>query len=77
MPAGVQPGGVLTATSGRLPRIADTPMPPCCLPPSMASVPTSAIPRRSPCSACPRLREARTRNSAYRRVCARELRLAV
>jgi len=31
------------------------------LPPSMASVPTSAIPRRSPCSACPCLREARTR----------------
>jgi len=57
----LQPGGVLIATSGRLARIADTPMPPCCLPPSMASVPTSAIPRRSPCSACPCLREACTR----------------
>jgi hypothetical protein len=57
----LQPGGVLTATSGRLPRIADTPVPPCCLPPSMASVPTSAIPRRSPCYACPCLREACTR----------------
>ncbi len=57
----LQPGGVLIATSGRLARIADTPMPPCCPPPSMASVPTSAIPRRSPCYACPYLREACTR----------------
>ena len=57
----LQPGGVLIATSGRLARIADTPMPPCCLPPSMASVPTSAIPRRSPCYVCPCLREACTR----------------
>jgi hypothetical protein len=57
----LQPGGVLTATSGRLPRIADTPVPPCRLPPSMASVPTSPSPRRSPSSACPCLREARTR----------------
>jgi len=31
------------------------------LPPSMASVPTSAIPRRSSCSVCPCLREACTR----------------
>ncbi len=57
----LQPGGALIATSGRLARIADTPMPPCCLPPSIASVPTSAIPRRSPCYACPYLREACTR----------------
>ena len=57
----LQPGGMLIATSGRPARIADTPMPPCCLPPSKASVPTSAIPHRSLCYACPRLREARTR----------------
>ena len=72
----LQPGGVLIATSGRLARIADTPTPPCCLPPSMASVPTSAIPRRSPCYACPRLREARTRkqcNKAGRRAFFSEL----
>jgi hypothetical protein len=56
----LQPGGVLTATSGRLAHSRHT-MPPCCLPPSMASVPTSAIPRRSPCYACPCLREACTR----------------
>ena len=35
----LQPGGVLTATSGRLARIADTPTPPCCLPPSTAPCP--------------------------------------
>ena len=38
------------------------------LPPSMASVPTSATPRRSSCSACPCLREACTRKQCIRRI---------
>src|SRR5215472_18665803 len=45
-------------------------MPPCCLPSSMASVPTSAIPRRSPCYVCPCLREACTRKQCITAVLA-------